>query len=324
MIVIHPEISVVIPVKNEASKIRDCIDGILNQTVPVKEIIVIDSGSTDGTIEILQTYPIVNLIRISSSEFNHGETRNMGVKKAKGEFVILTVGDARPMDNSWISNLLIGFDNLNVAGVCGMQVVPHDPNKNPVEWFRPVDPVTTIKKYSYTPAQFQKLTPQEKKQACSWDDVTAMYRRSALEKTPFQKTSYCEDAIWAKEALMAGFSIVYNPAARVYHYHIEDKDFTLKRTLTSLYFRYKHFNYVSAIPKKGLMDQLRTIKTIWQSNPLNPQEKLNWVKYNKNQFDAMLEAHKIFTQALSKGEEELDKEHERLCGKPPIPLKSNN
>ena len=49
-----PNISVVIPVKNEAGKIRECIEGILSQSIPVLEIIVVDSGSTDGTIEILQ------------------------------------------------------------------------------------------------------------------------------------------------------------------------------------------------------------------------------------------------------------------------------
>jgi glycosyltransferase involved in cell wall biosynthesis len=46
-------ISVVIPVRNEAEKIATCIDGILSQTVAVSEIIVVDSGSTDGTLEIL-------------------------------------------------------------------------------------------------------------------------------------------------------------------------------------------------------------------------------------------------------------------------------
>ena len=72
-----PNISVVIPVKNEAGKIRECIEGILSQSIPVMEIIVVDSGSTDGTIEILQDYDIVKLVQIPSDQFNHGETRNL-------------------------------------------------------------------------------------------------------------------------------------------------------------------------------------------------------------------------------------------------------
>src|SRR5688572_2468272 len=110
----HPEISVVIPVKNEGAKIRACIEGILSQSIPVKEIIVIDSGSTDGTVEILREYEKVKLLEISSSTFNHGETRNLGVRHASGEFVVLTVGDARAYDQYWIQHLLEGFDAPNV------------------------------------------------------------------------------------------------------------------------------------------------------------------------------------------------------------------
>jgi len=318
----NPSVSVIIPIKNEAVKIRACIDGILSQSIKVKEIIAIDSGSTDGTIEILQSYDTVKLIQIPSIEFNHGETRNLGVSHATSEFVLLTVGDARPYDTDWIKNLLEGFDEDSVAGVCGQQVVPHEMDKNPVEWFRPVDHIVTIKKFSFTKDQFEKLLPQEKKHACSWDDVTAMYKRSFLLEIPFKRTSYCEDAIWAKDALLAGYTIVYNPAARVYHYHLEDKNFTFKRTLTSLYFRYKHFGFVSKSPKKGILDNLRIAKTIWQSKPLNTMDKFRWLKYNNDQFEAMCMAHSIFENALAQGEDVLDKKHEKFCGKPPIPLKS--
>ena len=97
-----PSVSVIIPVKNEALKIRACIDGILQQTVSVKEIIVIDSGSTDDTVAILKKYKEVSLVEIPSTEFNHGETRNLGVQQARGDFVLLTGGDARPYNKFWI------------------------------------------------------------------------------------------------------------------------------------------------------------------------------------------------------------------------------
>ena len=316
-----PTISVVIPVKNEAGKIKDCIEGILSQSIPVLEIIVIDSGSTDNTVELLREYEIVKIVEIPSVEFNHGETRNLGVSYAVGEFVILTVGDAKPYDNHWIKNLLAGFDDERVAGVCGMQVVEHHKNNNPVEWFRPVDKVTKIIKYAFSKEKFEELSPSEKKQVCSWDDVTAMYRRSALMEIPFRKTSYCEDAIWAQDALLTGYIIVYNPAARVYHYHFEDKDFTFKRTFTTLYFRYKYFGYVGVRPKKTILDDLRILKTIWKSFPMRFKEILFWLNYNIEQFSAMRNAHHVFQTAIEKGDHVLNQEHEKYCGKPPIPLK---
>ena len=104
-----PTVSVVMPVKNEALKIKACIESILAQTVPVNEIIVVDSGSADGTLEILELFPQVQVFKIPSSEFNHGLTRNLGVSMATGEFVILTVGDAQPANEFWIEELLKGF-----------------------------------------------------------------------------------------------------------------------------------------------------------------------------------------------------------------------
>jgi rhamnosyltransferase len=315
-----PKISVVIPVKNEALKIRACIEGILSQSVPVLEIIVVDSGSTDGTVEILKSYDIVRLLQIPSSEFNHGETRNYGVAHASGEFVILTVGDARACDENWIKHLLDGFDDPSVVAVCGQQVCPHERDKNPIQWFRPQNsPVKT--KYSFKETPFESLPPSQKKAACSWDDVNAMYRLSVLKKLPFQRTSYCEDAIWAKEALSKGHTIVYNTAARVYHYHFEDKEFSFKVTLTGMYFKYKQFNYLYTEPTLSLRQKLSMLRVLVKAKEIGLKEKWNWLVYNIEQHRAAKQAHKVFMNALHKGEAELDEVHQKLCGKPPIPLK---
>ena len=317
-----PTISVIIPVKNEALKIRACIDGILSQTVPVSEIIVIDSGSTDGTVEILKSYPLINLIEIPGSEFNHGATRNLGVQKATGEYVLLTVGDARPYNECWIEELLKGFVDDQVAGVCGQQVVPHEKDKNPVEWFRPVSEPKLTRYQFETAAKFELLSPWEKKNICSWDDVTAMYRRNILLEIPFRKTSYSEDAIWARDAIVKDFAIVYNQKARVYHYHLEDADFTYKRSFTTMYFRYKQFGYLYDIPKLPIRSKLSMLKTLFKTFGVNFQEILKWYNYNINNFKATLSAQKLFRETLSAGETTLDTMHADLCGKPPIPIKA--
>lgn len=316
-----PEISVVIPVRNEAAKIKSCIEGILSQTVPVKEIIVIDSGSTDGTLEILRSYSQVRVLEIAPKDFNHGETRNFGVRHASGEFVILTVGDAKPYDDKWIDHLLSGFDEPNVAAVCGQQVCAHETDKNPVEWFRPSNPPTK-RKFVYPNGGFQNLKPGEKLAACGWDDVTAMYRRSVLIEIPFRFTSFSEDAIWAKDALTKGYAIVYNTAARVYHHHKENADFTFKRTLTTIYMRYKHFGFIyPQSAKRSLRGKLSRIKTIFGSKPLTLKEKWYWLNYNRENERAYFKAINTFHLALADGEDALDKTHEKYCGKPPIPLK---
>lgn len=317
-----PEISVVIPVKNEASKIRACIDGILTQTIRVKEIIAIDSGSTDATINILKTYPQVKLVQIPSAEFNHGETRNLGVQNASGEFLVLTVGDARPYNEYWLEELLKGFTDDDVAGVCGQQVVPHEKDKNPADWFRPVsEPV--IKRYQFDSAEsFELLAPEEKKKLCSWDDVTAMYRRSVLIQLPFQRVSYCEDAIWARDVLKKGKAIVYNYKARVYHYHNEDAGFTFKRSFTTMYFRFKQFGLVPKCSPVSFIAKLRIIKSLIKGLGANVPGIIKWYRYNMANTEAALKACTIFMNSLKTGENALDAKHAELCGTPPIPLKT--
>lgn len=314
-------ISVVIPVKNEKNKIRLCIESILNQTITVDEIIIVDSGSTDGTLDILKGYSVVKLIQIDPLTFNHGLTRNYGVNGSKNDIVLLTVGDAYPADDMWIERMLSVFDDPNVVAVCGKQVVPHDRDKDPNEWYRPVSKGEIVK-YHYSPEEFYALTPEEKKAVCSWDDVTAMYRKSVLEEIPFQKTSYAEDAIWAKDAILKGKTIAYHPEAVVYHYHLENADFTFKRTLTVSYFMYRQFGFKYPNPHRSFIDWLRVIKILLKSRPLTLSERVKWFLYNRELYKANKKAWNVFMNALAIGDDELDKVHSKYCNKPPIPLKS--
>lgn len=315
-----PTISVVIPVKNEGKKIRACIDGILSQTIDVLEIIVIDSGSTDSTLDILREYDKVKLIEIPGSDFNHGTTRNLGVEQAKGEYVLLTVGDARPYDNKWIEHMISGFVNEHVAGVCGMQIVPHDSDKNPAEWFRPVSE-PEMKIVSFDIGEFVKLSPAEKRQACGWDDVTAMYRKDLKLKYPFRKTTYAEDALWAKDVLADGYTIVYNPAARVYHYHLEDPDFSFKRNYTVMYHMYKFFGVVPTVPEFGMVSNLKLINALRKAENISISDAFKWWSYNQSSRNGLKKAAVEVKAALEKGEQYLDEQHQVLCGKPPIPRK---
>jgi rhamnosyltransferase len=244
----NPIISIVIPVKNGAATLEDCLQGIQKQTLYNQcEIIIIESGSTDGTLDILKNYR-VRLYQIPPKEFNHGATRNYGVSLAKGEFVVMTVQDAKPADEFWLQNMARHFDDKEVAGVCGQQITPHHPDKNPHQWFRPQSK-PTIKSVQFASKQeFLSLSPQDQRNVCGWDDVTTMYRKTALLKLPFHPVMFGEDMIWAKEALMAGHKLVYDNNVQVEHFHAHNPDFTYRRTLIAWLFIYKTFGFMRHKP----------------------------------------------------------------------------
>ena len=52
----HPKVSILMPSLNSGEFIRECMDSVVNQTLSETEIICVDAGSTDGTLEILREY----------------------------------------------------------------------------------------------------------------------------------------------------------------------------------------------------------------------------------------------------------------------------
>lgn len=287
-----PRISIIIPVLNGIATIENCIKGIQKQTVYQHcEIIIIDSGSTDGTLEALSKFGL-NVISIPPKSFNHGATRNLGVTHANGEFVVMTVQDAVAADEFWLENMLKHFDASEIVGVCGKQAVPHHKDKNPHEWARPQSlPVAkTVSVMSEN--NFNELSSKEQRNLCSWDDVNAMYRKSILQQIPFQPLVYGEDMLWAKTALIEGYTLVYEPNAIVYHYHYQFPKYTHKRKLISQYFNYKFFGYKSS-PSNIFRDYTtiiyRNIK--WQLHP-------KWIIHNIKIAYNTRKAHKDFNKYL--------------------------
>lgn len=268
-------VSVIIPVKNGADTLHACLDGIFSQTIASQmEVVVIDSGSTDGTLDILKKYPVV-LHTISPKSFNHGDTRNIGVSLAKGEFVVFTVQDAAPADNTWLETLLEHFKDPTVDAVCGQQIVDHHPSKNPLQWFRPAGPADVFK---VNVPHFDSLTPQEKHELCRWDDVNAAYRRSILKEIPFRRVTFGEDMLWAKDALTLGKTIVYDYRARVCHYHHQNFRFYFKRSYIIYYLDYLHFDYLREeefLPKTAAKATYNLMKM-----PIAMSRKIYWTAYN--------------------------------------------
>jgi rhamnosyltransferase len=315
-------ISIVIPVKNGDYWLEDTLTSIEKQTLfPCTEIIAIDSGSTDLSLDILKKHA-VRVIQIAPATFNHGLTRNLGVEAARGEFIVMTVQDAKPADEFWLQHLMHGFENdANVAGVCGQQIVPHDLDKNPIEWFRPQSPPGIKKFYFSDPNEFESLAPSEKRRACGWDNVTAMYRRSVLLEIPFKETNFAEDALWAKDALLKGYSIVYNNVARVYHYHLNEPDYVLRRSYTVYYHFFLYFGFKPTEVQNGLTSLLRNAKVLIFEKELSVADKLKWFIYNWKLRKSINHSVALFLKHCKLGKEGLLQKHNEICKTVPAAIK---
>ncbi len=113
-----PLVSIVVPVYNRAGEIGDCLEALLAQNYPAHrlEIIVVDDGSADGTVEVVSRYPV----KLICQSQNRGQSaaRNAGARAAQGEIVAFIDSDCIA-DPNWLRELLPYFQDARVALVGG-------------------------------------------------------------------------------------------------------------------------------------------------------------------------------------------------------------
>ncbi|MFC1985397.1 glycosyltransferase [Chloroflexota bacterium] len=109
-----PKVSVIIPAKNMADKIEKCLEVIFSQTYQPYEVIIIDGGSTDDTLEKTKNFPVT----VIHQDYGWaGAARQLGLEAAQGEFIAFTDADCIPPCN-WVEGLLAEFEE-GIVGVGG-------------------------------------------------------------------------------------------------------------------------------------------------------------------------------------------------------------
>jgi rhamnosyltransferase len=224
-------VSLVVPTWNAGPEFPEILAGMRAQRVAGGlEVLVIDSGSTDGTAEHLRRQPL-RLIEIPNAEFDHGLTRNLGIREAGGEVVVLATQDARPADEWWIQRLVDCFDDPGVAGAYSRQIPRPDANpfiRDRLAGWHATDTAPRVQSVA-TPAEFAALAPLEKLARAAFDNVSSSVRRRVALEIPFRARRFGEDLDWAHRALLAGYRLVYEPRSRVVHSHNRSMWSELKR-----------------------------------------------------------------------------------------------
>ncbi len=203
--------------------LRELLDGVVRQKTDFEyEILLIDSGSTDRTLEIAAEYPEVRLHQIPNSEFGHGRTRNLAAELSKAEYMVYLTHDAVPAHDYWLTEMLRPFDlSPKVACVFGKQIPRPD--------CCPTVKRDIIKVFaSFGPDHFTmvaqanpNVTSQAAKDAIGFfSDVNSAVRRDLLVgEIPYRDINYAEDQAFGRDVIEAGLYKVYAPLGSVIHSH---------------------------------------------------------------------------------------------------------
>lgn len=213
-------VTVAIVSYNGAEFIKKLIEGVLSQKTKRQiEILVIDSGSTDGTLEILKVYPKVRLHHIDKKDFSHGGTRNLAVEMAKGEYVLFLTQDAVPAHKYWLEAMIEPFEISDKVGcVVGKQVpLPDAPvtiKREVVSVFRGLGPDDSI-----SLQRKNDITVEFKLVNTFMSDTNSAVRKDLHKKIPFRVVDYAEDQAMGEDILKNGYYKAYSPLGAVNHSH---------------------------------------------------------------------------------------------------------
>jgi rhamnosyltransferase len=195
------KISVIIRSFNEEKWIGACLEAVFKQVHPDFEVILVDNCSTDQTVKKAQRYP-VRLISIK--EFLPGKAINDGIRQSDGEFVVCLSAHCIPVNERWLANLQADFDDDKVAGVYGRQ--------EPMTFTPDTDKRDLLTVFG--------LDKKVQLKDSFFHNANSMFRREVWDKIPFDESiSNIEDRLWAREVIKAGYKLIYEPEASVYHYH---------------------------------------------------------------------------------------------------------
>lgn len=216
------DVSIVIPTKNAGKQFEQVLQAVFGQkTSYTYEVICVDSGSKDGTVELIRKYPC-RLFQIPASEFGHGKTRNYGASKGTGAYIVFITQDAMPASDTWLQNFIDAMElDRDIAGGFGIHYPYPGCNlldvRDLASHFKGFGEENTI--YWLEDKERYERDEGYRHFLAFFSDNNSCLRRSVWEKYPYENVNFAEDQLWAKKMIELGYKKVYCPFAPVYHSH---------------------------------------------------------------------------------------------------------
>jgi GT2 family glycosyltransferase len=201
-------VGVVVRTLNESELIGTCLETLQRQQGSFDlDVLVVDSESTDETVEIAKAHG-ARVVSLPSNEFDYSKALNVGIERVRGDLVVSLSAHAIPLDEQWLERMTAPFDDPHVAGVSCRQV----------PW--PDAPWREVHRLRHQFGEARRIYSQEDADGLLFSNAASSIRRSVWADEPFTLPA-AEDLDWAERVVSEGWTVVYEPKAAVYHSHDE-------------------------------------------------------------------------------------------------------
>jgi rhamnosyltransferase len=199
-----PLVSIVMRSFNEGWALKETLPAIQRQEYRNWELIVIDSGSTDGSVDLIREAEPAHFLQIQPHEYVPGRVMNCGVDLAKSEYVVFLNADATPQGTNWLRPLVNALLDPQTAAVFGRQIPRPD--------------CRAVFAHDY-----DRCFGENRESAC-WEHFFSMassgIRKDVWARRPFAETiTYSEDDEWTRWCRAQGYRVIYVPESMAMHSH---------------------------------------------------------------------------------------------------------
>ena len=216
-------VSIVIPTRNAGPGFERTLEAIAAQDLDEPyEVVVIDSGSTDGTPDLARRYG-ARVMRVERHSFHHARTRNLAIAHSTGDIVVLLVQDAVPANELWLTYLLEPLRNTSQVAGAYSRHVPRTgasflARQVADYWYREQGETGRIQRLEPL-ACSANLTDRQRRRLFTFNSVSGAIRRDVWSRFPLPEVRYGEDLAWGYRVVREGYCLAYVPASCVIHSH---------------------------------------------------------------------------------------------------------
>lgn len=211
-------VSVIIVNWNGKQYLSDCLDSLKEQSCNDFETIIVDNGSSDGSLELIRSsYPWVNLMPLNlNTGFAGGN--NAGFSIAKGKYIVTLNNDTR-VDKQWLSELVAAVEENPQTGMVASRICNWD-SPDQLDSLGVAICNDGMSRGSRRLRSYSSLTVEKYEKILLPSACAALYRREMIDETGFFDDdffAYCEDTDLGLRARIAGWDAVLARDAVVWH-----------------------------------------------------------------------------------------------------------